>query len=99
MTKLTAEEREIVIDAVRFHCQVDKFKVEESNEGLLMKFHVIDSDPEHYFDLLNIKQEGSTNIVNLDYIKQGVIDDEHDMRDCFLPLWETIQDSQNAQTA
>jgi len=99
MTKLTSEERDTVIDAVRFHCQVDKFDIEESDEGLLMKFSILDSDPEHYFDLLDIKQEGSINIVNLDYIKQAVIDDKHEMRDCFLPLWEMIKDSWNTQTA
>lgn len=72
--------------------QTDDFEVVRTEEGLMMRFPILGSDPEGWFDLLDIKQKGLINIINLDVIKQRLLDNYPEMRECFFSLWSYMQE-------
>lgn len=92
MMGITVGELKIMNEIIPRMVQTDDFEVMRTEEGLMMRFPILGSDPEGWFDLLDIKQDGSMNIINLDVIKQRLLDDYPDMRECFFPLWAHIQE-------
>lgn len=71
-----------LIQSLQLHCQFDEYELVETDAGLLVKFPILGSDPEHYFELFNIQHEGNMNVINLDWIVKQLKADAPDMRAC-----------------
>lgn len=64
-----------LISTLQVLCQFDDYEVISLNGGtaLGVKFPILGSDPEGYFDAFDISQDGGFNIINLTEQKENIM--------------------------
>lgn len=64
-----------LISTLQFLCQFDDYEVVDLDGGkaLGVKFPILGSDPECYFEAFNITQDDGFNIINLTEQKENIM--------------------------